>query len=72
MKKNKGMAYAVLAIAFVLFNVIAFAVPTAKTATFWIAYVFTAIAFASQIAIWKFAPNVQALTRKTKYGMMIV
>ena len=55
MKKNKGMAYAVLSIAFVLFNVIAFAVPTAKTATFWIAYVFTAVAFALQIAIWKLA-----------------
>ena len=55
MKNNKGMAYAVLAIAFVLFNVIAFAVPTAKIATFWIAYVFTAVAFALQIAIWKFA-----------------
>jgi len=55
MKKNTGMAYAVLAIAFVLFNVIAFAAPTAKTSTFWIAYVFIAIAFASQIAIWKFA-----------------
>ena len=55
MKKNKGMAYAVLAIAFVLFNVIAFAVPTAKAATFWVAYVFTIIAFASQIAIWEFA-----------------
>lgn len=55
MKKNRGMAYAVLAIAFILFNVIAFAVPTAKTSTFLIAYVFTAVAFASQIAIWKFA-----------------
>ena len=55
MKKNKGMGYAVLAIAFLLFNVIAFAVPTAKTATFWIAYVFTAVAFALQIGIWKFA-----------------
>ena len=55
MKKNKGMAYAVLTIAFVLFNVIAFAVPTAKTATFWVAYVFAAVAFASQIVIWKFA-----------------
>ncbi len=55
MKENKGMAYAVLAIAFVLFNVIAFAVPTAKTATFWVAYVFTAVAFISQIIIWKFA-----------------
>lgn len=55
MKKNKGMAYAVLAIAFVLLNVIAFAVPTAKTATFWVAYVFTAVAFALQIGIWNFA-----------------
>lgn len=55
MKKNKNMAYAVLGIAFVLFNVIAFAIPTTKTSTFWIAYVFTAVAFASQIAIWKFA-----------------
>ena len=55
MKKNKSMAYAVLAIAFVLFNVIAFAIPTAKTATFWVAYVFAAVAFVSQIAIWKFA-----------------
>lgn len=55
MKKNKGLAYGVLTIAFVLFNVIAFAVPTAKTATFWVAYVFAAVAFASQIAIWKFA-----------------
>ena len=55
MKKNKSMAYAVLAIAFVLFNVIAFAIPTAKTATFWVAYTFSAIAFALQIGIWKFA-----------------
>ncbi len=55
MKKNKSMAYAVLAIAFVLFNVIAFAIPTAKTATFWIAYAFSVVAFALQIVIWKFA-----------------
>lgn len=55
MKKNKGRAYAVLAIAFVLLNVIAFAVPTAKTATYWVAYVFTAVAFALQIGIWNFA-----------------
>ena len=55
MKKNKGLAYAALAIAFVLFNVIAFAVPTAKTATFWITYAFSVVAFALQIVIWKFA-----------------
>lgn len=57
MKKNKALAYAVLAIIFALFNVIAFVIPTAKTATFWIAYVFTAVAFLSPIAIWKFAFN---------------
>lgn len=55
MKKNKGMAYAVLGIAFVLFNVIAFVIPTVKTSTFWVAYVFTVIAFILQIAVWKFA-----------------
>ncbi len=55
MKKNKGMAYAALGIAFVLLNVIVFAIPTAKTASFWVAYMFTAIAFALQIGIWSFA-----------------
>ena len=66
MKKNRGMAYAVLAIAFVLLNVIAFAVPRVKTATFWIAYVFTAVAFASQIVIWKFAFK-GAVSLKSKF-----
>lgn len=55
MSKNKGMAYAVLGIFFVIFNVIAFAIPTAKTATFWVAYIFTLIAFVMQPFIWKFA-----------------
>lgn len=53
--KKKGLAYAVLAIAFALFNVIAFFIPTEKTATFWIAYAFSTIAFLLQIAIWKLA-----------------
>ena len=66
MKKNKGMAYAVLAIVFVLFNVIAFSIPTAKTATFWIAYAFSVAAFASQIAIWKFAFK-GAVSLKSKF-----
>lgn len=55
MKKNKNMAYAILGISFILFNIIAFVIPTAKTSTFFIAYAFTVIAFASQIAIWKIA-----------------
>ena len=53
--KKKGLAYAVLFIAFALFNVIAFFIPTEKTATFWIAYAFSAIAFLLQIGIWKLA-----------------
>lgn len=55
MKKNKGLAYAALLITFVLFNVIAFAVPTGKTSTFWIAYAFSFIAFALQIVVWNIA-----------------
>lgn len=53
--KKKGMAYAVLAIVFALINVIAFAVPTEKTSTFWIAYAFTAVAFLAQIVVWQFS-----------------
>ena len=53
--KKKGLAYAVLVIAFALFNVVAFFIPTEKTATFWIAYAFSAIAFLLQIVIWKLA-----------------
>ena len=53
MKKNTKLACGVLAILFIIFNVIAFAVPTSKTATFWIAYAFTILAFVAQIGIWK-------------------
>lgn len=72
MKKNKGMAYAVLAIAFVLFNVIAFAIPTEKTTTFWIAYVFTAVAFASQILIWKIAFKITATLKSKFLGIPLI
>ena len=46
MKKNNLMSYLSLGIVFVLFNVIAFVVPTDKTATFWTAYAFSVVAFA--------------------------
>lgn len=51
MKKNSTKGYVILGILFALISIIAFAVPTVKTATFWIAYVFTAAAFAAQIII---------------------
>ncbi|MBQ8210429.1 MAG: hypothetical protein IJZ35_07610 [Clostridia bacterium] len=55
MRKNKVMCYAALGVVFILFNVIAFVIPTAKTSTFWIAYVFTVIAFVLQIGVWIYA-----------------
>jgi len=53
MKKKSFMPYAVLGIVFVLFNVIAFVVPTAKTPTFWVAYAFSVIAFVVEAFVIK-------------------
>lgn len=53
MKKNISKGYFILGILFILVSVIAFAVPSAKNAAFWISYAFTAVAFAAQIIIWK-------------------
>ena len=53
MKKNNFMSYLALGIVFALFNVIAFVIPTEKTATFWTAYAFSVVAFAVQIPLWK-------------------
>ena len=52
MKKNNLMSYLALGIVFALFNVIAFVIPTDKTATFWTAYIFSVVAFAVQIPLW--------------------
>ena len=53
MKKNSSKCYVVLGILFVLVSVISFVIPTAKTVTFWISYIFTVIAFVVQIVIWE-------------------
>lgn len=53
MKNNKYMPYLALGITFALFNLIAFVIPTEKTATFWTVYSFTIISFALQIILWK-------------------
>lgn len=55
MKKNTPFAHIILGIVFVLMNVIAFAVPTDKTASFWITYTFSAVAFIIQPFVWKIA-----------------
>ena len=72
MKKNSTKGYVLLGILFVLVSIIAFAVPTAKTATFWIAYVFTAAAFAAQIGIWKTALGKEGTLKSKFLGFQIV
>ncbi len=72
MKKNTKLAYAVLGIVFILFNVIVFAVPTDKTITFWIAYAFTVVAFALQIGIWNAAFKATETLKSKFLGVPII
>ena len=72
MKKNSTKGYVILGILFVLISIIAFAVPTVKTATFWIAYVFTAAAFAAQIGIWKTALSKEGTLKSKFLGFPLV
>lgn len=70
--KNKNLVYAVLGILFVLISVIVFAIPTESTATFWIAYIFTVIAFVVQIAIWKQAFGKEDTLKSKFLGFPVV
>lgn len=72
MKKNSKLGYAVLGIVFVLFNVIAFAIPIAKTGTFWVAYIFAVIAFASQVGIWKIALDKEDTLKSKFLGFPVI
>lgn len=69
---NKKTAYFILAIAFVLFDVIALVIPIERTASFWIAYAFTNVAFVIQPVIWSVAFK-SADTLKAKFlGIPII
>lgn len=48
----KKTPYIVIGIAFVVFNVITFSIPTDRNSAFWIAYIFSVIAFAVQAYVW--------------------
>lgn len=72
MKKNSTKGYVILGILFALVSIIAFAVPTVKTTTFWIAYVFTAVAFAAQIGIWKTALGKEETLKSKFLGFPVV
>lgn len=72
MGKNSTKGYAILAILFALVSVIAFAIPTSKTTTFWIGYAFTVVAFASQIGIWKAAFGKEETLKSKFLGCPVV
>lgn len=72
MTKNKKLGYGILGIAFILLNMIAFALPIKKTSVFWIAYAFTVIAFAAQIAIWKLAFSKAESLKSKLLGLPII
>ena len=72
MKKNSIKGYIILGILFALVSIIAFAVPTVKTATFWVAYVFICAAFAAQIGIWKTALGKEDALKSKFLGFPVV
>lgn len=72
MKKNNLMSYLALGIVFALFNVIAFVIPTDKTATFWTAYVFSVVAFAVQIPLWKIALGKKDTLKSKFLGIPVI
>ena len=72
MKKNNLMSYLELGIVFALFNVIAFVVPTDKTATFWVAYTFSVVAFAVQIPLWKIALGKKDTLKSKFLGIPVI
>ena len=53
MKKNSVKGYVFIGIIFILITVVSLAIPTSKGAAFWIAYIFTVVALAVQIILWK-------------------
>ena len=72
MKKNNFMSYLALGIVFALFNVIAFVIPTDKTATFWAAYAFSVVAFAVQIPLWKIALSKKETLKSKFLGIPVI
>lgn len=72
MSKNRGRFYAILAIVFVLFSVIAFAILFRNDFTFWVSYAFSAVAILLQVYAWPKAFDFEGHDVKSKfYGFPI-
>ena len=64
--------YIAAAILFILFNVIAFAIPTSKTSAFWICYAFTTVAFAVQCFVWYLTIGKKHKPKSRLLGLSVV
>ena len=53
MRKSGRLKDALIGIIFILITVVSLAIPTSKSAAFWVAYIFTVVALAAQIVLWK-------------------
>jgi hypothetical protein len=69
--KNKIRTWVVLAIIFVVYSVITFALPFAHTATFWLSYVFAVVAIAVQVYILHTAFMKEKSIKSKFYGFPI-
>ena len=70
MKNTKGCLS--LGILFILLSAIVFVIPTAKTTTFWISYIFTVIAFAAQIFLWRKSLGCKESLKSKFLGITVV
>ena len=71
MGKNEIRGYIVDAILLIVFSVIAFAAPFAKTGVFWMAYLFGVIAIAYQIYVFQISFNQGDDVKSKFYGFPI-
>ncbi len=72
MKNNNTKGYMILGILFALVSIIALVVSQMKTAAFWIAYVFTVIALAAQLGIWKVALGKEGTLKSKFLGLPVI
>lgn len=72
MKKNVFRGYAILAVLFVLLNVIVFVIPINRSSAFWVTYVFVVIAFVAQISIWKAALGREDTLKSKFLGLPVI
>ena len=71
LSKNAVRFLIFMGLALLVFNVISFAVPFAKTGAFWIGYLFGMIAVLGQIAVMKLAFNGTTTVRSKFYGFPV-